>query len=47
MNPTLASGKKDDEAGGGANLARLAMAQSKFGNDSLDEVSDKSDEDSD
>ena len=47
MNPTLA-GKKDEEPGaGGANLARQAMAQSKFADDSFDEVSEKSSEDSD
>ena len=46
MNPTLA-GKNDEEPGAGGNLARMAMAQSKFGNDSFDDVSEKSSEDSD
>ena len=46
MNPTLA-GKNDDEPAAGGNLARMAMAQSKFGNDSFDDVSEKSSEDSD
>ena len=47
MNPTLA-GKNDDEpGGGGGNLARMAMAQSKFADDSFDEVSQKSSDDSD
>lgn len=48
MNPTLASGKNEEEAGaGGGNLARMAMAQSKFADDSFDEVSEKSSDDSD
>jgi len=46
MNPTLV-GKNDEEPGAGGNLARMAMAQSKFGNDSFDDVSEKSSEDSD
>jgi hypothetical protein len=45
MNPTLVSNKDEEPAGG--NLARKAMAQSKFGNDSIDDVSEKSSEDSD
>jgi hypothetical protein len=47
MNPTLAS-KKDEEPGaGGGSLAKMAMAQSKFADDSFDDVSEKSSEDSD
>ncbi len=47
MNPTLVDKKDEEPGGGGANLARMALAKSRHGNDSFDDVSEKSSEDSD
>lgn len=47
MNPTLAGKKEEEPGAGSSNLRAMAKAMTRHGDDSFDDISEKSSDDSD